>query len=116
MSKTDDLTAAVRWCADRSLDPMIKNKLQQALDAFAAAPAVNGPVPKPGSRWEHHNGKIYRVLCLTNVNSDRAEFPPTVVYEDNNRRRWTRPLSEWHRSFKPALVEQAPLGLEATTG
>lgn len=35
MSKTDSLIVTVRWCIDRCLDPMIKNKLQEALGALS---------------------------------------------------------------------------------
>lgn len=51
MSKIDDLIATVRWCIDRSLDPMIKNKLQEAVDKATATPApltqqVGLPLPR----------------------------------------------------------------------
>lgn len=41
----DDLIAVVRWCADRSFDPMIANKLQAAVDAYLAAPAARPMEP-----------------------------------------------------------------------
>lgn len=115
MSKIDDLLNNVRWCIERSRDPMIKSKLEDALAAATAPQAeTSGKPPKPGSWWEHHNGGIYRVLCVVNQRSERPEYPATVVYEGSNRRRWARPLSDWYRSFRPALVKQEPLGLSAT--
>lgn len=41
----DSLKAEVRWCIDRCLDPMIKNRLQAALDAYLDAPAVRPMEP-----------------------------------------------------------------------
>lgn len=54
MSKIDDLLNNVRWCMERSLDPMIKSKLEDALDKYLAAPSVEIPEPagfaSPSSR------------------------------------------------------------------
>lgn len=54
MSRIDELIDTVRWCIERSLDPMIKNNLQDALDKYLAAPSVEIPEPagfaSPSSR------------------------------------------------------------------
>lgn len=57
-------------------------------------------VPGLGTRWVHTNGNVYTVFLITNLKSDRPEkFPVTVVYEGQNGNVWSRPLSQWHRSF-----------------
>ena len=57
----------------------------------------------PGSRWRHRNGNAYTVLMLANEHTDRPEkYPVTVVYQGDNGRVWSRPLSDWRRSMTPA--------------
>ncbi len=58
-------------------------------------------VPGINTRWKHSSGRIYKVLLVTNLYSDRPEkFPVTVVYEGvMNGKIWSRKLSDWHRSF-----------------
>lgn len=60
--------------------------------------------PTPGSVWRHYNGRKYRVLFLTNHVVQRKGHPVDVVYENLNGgkpQKFSRPLSDWHRSFKP---------------
>lgn len=57
--------------------------------------------PEIKSLWEHYNGLKYEVINLANVDStDQEKYPETVVYQGINGKVWTRPLKEWHRSFK----------------
>lgn len=61
------------------------------------------PFPINDSVWEHRNGNQYRVLFLTNVETERQdEYPTTVVYMNiNNGKLYSRPLSRWtEKSFK----------------
>lgn len=63
---------------------------------------VQQPVepPEAGSTWKHHNGNAYGVLLLTNVGSERPEYPPTVVYVNVANGKWySRPVADWHRSM-----------------
>ena len=57
--------------------------------------------PEKWSLWEHNNGILYRVLMLTNVDTERPDqYPVTVVYENAvTGSVWSRPLTEWHRSM-----------------
>lgn len=56
--------------------------------------------PKPGSAWRHRNGAVYEVLMITNCESTRDEYPPTVVYRGiGNGKLWSRRLDDWHRSM-----------------
>lgn len=58
------------------------------------------PLPKTGQVWKHRNGNLYRVICRTNVDSTREKYPETVVYENiENGARYSRLLSDWHRSM-----------------
>jgi hypothetical protein len=57
-------------------------------------------IPAHKSLWKHKNGNIYEVLMITNLESERPEYPITVVYcNARNFKVWSRPLSEWHRSM-----------------
>jgi hypothetical protein len=59
--------------------------------------------PNPGSLWKHHSGRIYKVLFLTNERDSRQDkYPRTVVYEGENGKRWSGPLSDWYRRMTPA--------------
>lgn len=55
----------------------------------------------PGDVWQHSNGGEYRVLFVTNTHNPREDHPPDVVYETlrDPERKWSRALSDWHRSF-----------------
>lgn len=62
--------------------------------------------PRPTSVWQHTNGNRYTVLCIANEFSERPEqYPPTVVYQGENGRTWSRAASDWSRSM--TLVEEA---------
>ena len=37
------------------------------------------------------SGKIYTLFMVTNINSDRDDFPPTYVYFDEDKNWWSRP-------------------------
>ena len=65
---------------------------------------VETPSPQPGQPWVHRNGKKYTVLHLTNLDSDRDDYKPQVVYQGANGKIWSRALSDWHRSFTPDIV------------
>lgn len=41
------------------------------------------------------SGKIYTVFMITNQNSTREDFPETVVYFDEDKKWWSRPLVEF---------------------
>lgn len=66
--------------------------------------------PIPGSVWCHTNGNRYIVMCIANEFSERPEqYPPTVVYQGENGRIWSRPVSDWARSMTWVAAQQAPL-------
>ena len=60
-------------------------------------------LPELGTEWVHHSGRIYRVTRIANQNTQRPEqYPVTIVYENvENGTVWSRPASDWTRSFKP---------------
>jgi len=56
--------------------------------------------PTVGSLWRHSNGQTYQVFRIANIGSTRPEYPATVVYVNTAHDTWwSRPVSEWHRSF-----------------
>lgn len=53
--------------------------------------------PASTTRWQHSNGNFYTVLVMSNGDSERPdEYPETVVYQGDNGKVWSRPLSRWH--------------------
>lgn len=55
-----------------------------------------------GKQFRHRNGNIYTVLILTNTGSTPErliDHPIDVVYMGQNGKIWSRPLSDWDRSF-----------------
>lgn len=62
----------------------------------------------PGTVWQHTNGNVYRVMFITNSFHPHEQHPPHVVYETLQypERKWSRPLSDWHRSF--TFVRSSP--------
>ena len=60
---------------------------------------ANLVMPEPEQTWRHSNGAIYTVLFVTNTAVVREGHPPDVVYQSENGNLWSRPLSDWHRSF-----------------
>ena len=54
--------------------------------------------PETGQTWIHANGIPYKVLFVCNDGINH-NYPPAVVYEGENGKRWVRALSDWHRSF-----------------
>lgn len=62
----------------------------------------------PGKQFKHTNGAIYTVLLLTNTHSTPERLikhPIDVVYIGQNGRIWSRPLSDWGRSFTPLTAK-----------
>lgn len=65
--------------------------------------------PIAGQQYQHKNGAIYTVLFLTNTDStpDRLKLHPIdVVYMGQNGKLWSRPLSDWWRSFSTLRKEE----------
>jgi hypothetical protein len=63
-------------------------------------------VPQVGEHWQHKNGGVYTVLHVTNTAVVREGHTPDVVYQGRNGNVWSRPLSDWHRSFTLAAAPQ----------
>lgn len=80
--------------------------------------AITGPKegdPISGQLWRHHSGRVYRVERVTNTAHISEKFPPMVVYVNvYNGTEWSRPLSDWHRSF--TFVGFAPIRAVGTEG
>lgn len=63
--------------------------LAQTMTAEHVAP------PPEGSVWSHENGNTYTVLMITNADSTRADYLPTVVYVDQHGKRYSKPVATW---------------------
>lgn len=60
-------------------------------------------LPANGSKWRHWRGGYYHVIAVTNTEAVRDVYPVTVVYEDDKGRVWSRPMSEWDKSFNAEI-------------
>lgn len=54
--------------------------------------------PAKGSMWRHKNGHVYTVILIANEHSEREDYPPTVVYEDEHGDVYAKPLATFFRS------------------
>lgn len=63
-------------------------------------------LPDVGTKYRHHNGNVYEVMFITNVGSQRPEYPVTVVYKGENGKVWSKPLADF----------KAKMSLVPTTG
>ena len=45
-------------------------------------------------------GNVYRLLLITNEESDSDKFPETAVYVDGEGRLWSRPMAEFNERFE----------------
>ncbi|UPT52992.1 hypothetical protein [Hafnia phage yong3] len=52
-------------------------------------------LPNIWSMWQHHNGNVYRVLMLANVDSNHPCYQVTVIYEDSNGKVWAKTLDNF---------------------
>lgn len=59
--------------------------------------------PRSGDIWRHANGIEYLVVGYTNARGHGQDLgsshPVTVLYCGPGQRLWTRPMSDWARSF-----------------
>lgn len=77
-------------------DIMYRN-LHNGLNADGSE-IVKREVPIEGSKWKHSNGIKYKVIAIANdLNTEK--YPTTIVYKGENGKIWSRPLSEWYKSF-----------------
>jgi len=61
------------------------------------------PIPEAGSEWIHiRSQQRYRIEVVANIDCEKEEFVPTVVYRNSNTQQvFARPLSEWRARFNP---------------
>lgn len=75
------------------LDREQKQSMQEAIK--------KGDTLSEGSEWMHKSsGKLYKIVCVTNLMASNPDFQPQVVYEDEDFSIWSRTLSEWESKFK----------------
>lgn len=61
-----------------------------------------------GSRWRHHSGREYTVICLANEYSSKDEYPEVVVYQGANKRIWAKTKTDF--LVKMTLIQEMPDG------
>lgn len=59
-----------------------------------------------GKQFVHTNGNVYTVLFLTNTSDQHEDHPIDVVYMGQNGNIWSRPLSDWNRSFTEYTINK----------
>lgn len=61
---------------------------------------------RAGREWTHtKTNNVYQVITVSNLNSTKPDFLPTVVYRDKDGAVWSRPLSEFVEKFSPPPTE-----------
>lgn len=61
---------------------------------------------KAGRTWTHtKTGNGYEVITVSNLNSTKSDFVPTVVYRDEDGAVWSRPVSEFLEKFEPVRMD-----------
>ena len=50
---------------------------------------IDGKIPA-GSKWRHKSGRLYTVIMTANEQSERDDYPRTVVYHDENGGIWSK--------------------------
>lgn len=66
-----------------------------------ATVAAQPQVVTEGSRWQHQNGNTYTVELLANVDSERPEYPVTVVYRGDNGKVWAKSMDNFLSKMRP---------------
>ena len=86
-------------------EPTFENSIENSINIISIANSMfrkkeDTDIPVINSKWRHYNGNIYTVIELTNLHSENFDkYPITVVYKGENGKIWSRPLSDWSRSF-----------------
>ena len=80
------------------------NTDREQLQMFAATHKSTEAEPTqviPGTRWQHHSGRFYRVMMVVNEHAtDRTKYPLLVVYMDEQQRTWCKPMDRFLRSMR----------------
>lgn len=92
---------------------MSTNTDRAQLKLFSQPINVTQPSPldldtlNPGSIWQHHTGRAYTILMVTNTAStDAARFPATVVYKDMKNNHWSKSVPRFLASMKRVEAQE----------
>jgi hypothetical protein len=87
---SDQMPSEIAFCKAALLD---EKKRKETI--------ANAQTPQEHEYWEHRNGKVYEILFIANQNNKPdTHYEPHVVYQNiESKTVWSRPLSDWHRSF-----------------
>ena len=64
-------------------------------------------IPTVGERYKHHNGNEYEVVIVSNLDSQRPEYTPTVVYKGDNGKVWSKTLTDFNAKMARVQNEKA---------
>lgn len=56
---------------------------------------MTSKLPERNQFYTHKNGNEYLVEFVANVDSDRPEYPTTVVYRGEDNAIWAKPLEDF---------------------
>ena len=81
----------------------VKTDWEKMSDRQLGTAKVIQEIPKDGSLWVHHSGRIYRIITISNQDSNDIGWITTVVYQNilDDARVWSRTLTEFLKKFKP---------------
>lgn len=52
------------------------------------------------SKWQHiKSGNIYTVVLITNLDSTKESYPPTICYQGEDGKLWSCPISKFENSM-----------------
>jgi hypothetical protein len=60
-------------------------------------------LPNIGEQWIHHNGRVYEVVLIANVDSVNEHYPITVIYKGQNGRIWSKQLDNFLSKMKKIM-------------
>jgi hypothetical protein len=93
----DVVLGAHQWVEDYVDKSLVNSVMNSVKSEVSEANKYDGIELK--SRWKHTNGNIYTVIMFTNMDSENEKYVPTVVYQGENGKTWSRPISDWKRSM-----------------
>ena len=64
---------------------------------------MNEPVlkiPAIGEQYEHHSKHLYTVLAIANRDSDKPDYPVSVLYMGTNGKLWVKTMQRFHETMR----------------
>lgn len=55
--------------------------------------------PMSNTKYKHHSGAIYTLICIANQTATKKEYVVTAVYQNESGEIFSRPLDEFLKNF-----------------